>query len=102
MYSSSKSHDVHSFVIPTNIADVENLHKITKTWKNIVNSIDNDPKTGVQDIEYKLKKDFTLENMIQSFAILPGEKWILGHYKDEIKQHTLGVDDASTANVFVD
>ena len=100
LHSSSETHDVHSFVIPTNKAEVDNLKKITKKWKKIVKSIN--IETGVKDIEYRLKRDFTLENMIQSFPILQGKRWILGHYEDDIKQQTLGLYEASSANVFVD
>ena len=97
LYSSSKTHNVHSFVIPSNTAEPGNLRKMTKKWKNIVKSISSDPKRGVQDIEYILKRDFTLENKIQSFAILPGNRWVFGHYNDEIKQRMLGLNDASAA-----
>ena len=101
LYSSSETHDVHSFVIPSNTAAVGNIQTIIKKWKKILTSINSDPKTAVQDLDYRLKKDFTLEKKIQSFAILPGKEWILGHYKDRIEQQTLGVDDATSANVFV-
>ena len=102
LHSSSETHKVHCFAIPTNAAKVENLHKKKLRWKRIVKTISTDPKKGVHDIEKRVKEDLTLDNQIQSFAILPGEKWILGHFKEELRQHTLGgVNDAGTANVFV-
>ena len=101
LYSSSKASNVHCFAIPTNNADVDNLNSKIKKWKKIVASISSDAKEAVQDIENRIKSDLTLKNNIQSFAILPGEKWVLGHYDDEMKQRTLGVQDVSTANVFV-
>ena len=102
LHSSSETHKVHCFAIPTNAAKVENMHKKRLRWKKIVKTISTDPKKGVQDIENRVKEDLILENQIQSFAILPGVKWILGHFKDELQQHTLGgVNDVTTANVFV-
>ena len=73
LYSSSETHDVHSFVIPSNTAAVGNIQQIIKKWKKILTSISSDPKTAVQDLEYRLKKDFTLEKKFQSFAFLPGK-----------------------------
>ena len=100
LFSSSETHDVHSFVIPSNTAPVGNLRKMIKKWKEILKTV-NPRKFGAEGIENRIKKDFTLENKIQSFAILPGEKWILGHYKDVITQQTLGVQAAQVMNVFV-
>ena len=101
LYSSSKTHYVHSFVMPTNTAEVRNLAKKKRTWKQVVEAIGSDYMGGVQLIENKIKVDFTLKNQIQSFAILPGAQWILGYYKNAFAQFTVGVDDMSTGNVFV-
>ena len=101
LHSSSETHKVHCFVIPTNAAKVENILKRTSKWKYIINSVNSDPREAAQYIESQAKEDLTLENQIQSFAILPGVKWILGHFKDELQQQTLGGADVSTANVFV-
>ena len=101
LYSSSKTYNVHNFVIPTNTAEVQNLQSKTIKWKQVLEAIGSDYTGGAQLIENQIKVHLTLENQIQSFAILPGEQWILGHYKKEIQQVTLGVDDVSTSNVFV-
>ena len=101
LYSSSKTHNVHNFVIPTNKAEVRNLEEKTMNWKQVVEAIGSDYTGGVQHIENQIKVDFTLKNQIQSFAILPGEQWVLRHYKNKIEQVTLGVEDVSSANVFV-
>ena len=101
LYSSSKTYNVHNFVIPTNKAEVRDLEEKTMNWKQLVEAIGSDYTGGVQHIENQIKVDFTLKNQIQSFAILPGEQWILGHYKNKIEQVTLGVEDFSSANVFV-
>ena len=103
LYSSSKTHKVHSFVIPTNIAKVRNLHDKIHQWKKIVASISSDAKKRVQDIETKVKKDLTLKNQIQSFAILPAKKWFFGHYEQELRQKLLqNVSEyITTRNVFV-
>ena len=101
LYSSSEVHNVSCFAIPTNTAKVENLRKKTVKWKNILTTINSDPERGVQDIENRMKKVKTLNNQIQFFAIIRGEQWVLGHFNDTIQHHTLGVDDVSSANVFV-
>ena len=101
LYSSSRTHNVHNFVIPTNTAKVRNLEEKTTKWKQVVEAIGSDHTGGSQLIENRIRVHLTLENQIQSFAILPGEQWVLGHYKNEIQQVTLGVDDVSTLNVFV-
>ena len=77
------------------------MHKKTLKLKKIVQTISTNPKKAAQDLESNAKEDLTLENQIQSFAILPGVKWILGHFNNEIEQHTLGVDDVRSANVFI-
>ena len=104
-YSSSKTHNVHSFVIPAiaaSRAEVLNLIEKKSKWKEVVEFIGSDYTKGVQHIESRVKDHFTLNKQIQSFAILPGEKWIIGHYfKNETKQTTLGVVDITIANVFV-
>ena len=101
LYSSSKKQKVHTFVIPTNAAEVENMSKKLKEWKRITGTIDDSWSTAGQNIENQLKDDLILEDQIQSFAVLPGTKWILGYYNNEIKQLTLGTDDVTSANVFV-
>ena len=102
LYSSSKTHNVHNFVIPTNTAEVRNIEEKTTKWKQVVEAIGSDYKKGIQFIENRMKMHFTLKNQIQSFAILPGEQWVMGHYIfNKTKQITLGVVDVSSANVFV-
>ena len=101
LYSSSKAHNVHTFVVPTNMAEVRNLQAKKTKWKQVVEAIGSDFEKGVALIQNQIQVHLTLKNQIQSFAILPGEQWILGHYTTEIKQVTLGVNDISTANVFV-
>ena len=100
LFSSSKSVNVHSFVIPTNKAKVENLQDKIAQWKNIIQIVDTDWQKSAQNIENRVKIDLTLKNQIQSFAILPGDQAVLGHYGDEMKQQTLGVVNVTTTNVF--
>ena len=100
-YSSSKEHKVHSFVIPTNTAKVGNSRKKRIKWTKIIQTISTDPKEGVNDIENRLNGDILLENKIQSFALLSGEDFILGHYKDNITQQTLLLNDVVSTNVYV-
>ena len=104
LHSTSKTLKVHSFIIPTNDAEVENMDMKVESWKEITTKIDvKDDMTGeVTDLEKQVKKDAVIEDKIQSFAILVGEGWVLGHYKDKIKQHTLGLANVSSMNVFVD
>ena len=101
LHSSSKTLKVHSFVIPTNEADVENMQKKITQWKKIAQIDSSDWKITGSAIENQVKTDMVLKNQVQSFAILPGDRSILGHYETEIKQHTLGVIEITTANVFV-
>ena len=103
LYSSSKVREIQSFVIPTNIAKVRNMPKKMIQWRKVVASLRYDAKNGVQHIESKLKTDFTLKNQIQSFAILSGEKWVFGHYEQEIRQQSFGSGEVygRTRNVYV-
>ena len=103
LYSSSKTHNVHSFVIPTNVAKVRNLHDKIRHWKTILASIRSDGTNGVKDIEKMVKADYTLKDQIQSFGILPGQKWFFGHYEQELRQQELVnvTDYITTRNVFV-
>ena len=101
LYSSSKNHNVHSFVIPTNDAEVENMPDKIAQWKRIV-QIDNiDWTRTASAIENQVRSDMVIKNQVQSFAILPGDRSIFGHYGTEVKQHTLGGIEVKTMNVFV-
>ena len=101
--SSSKDLKVHCFVIPTTDAKVQKLQVKINRWKEIIKgiSISGNLNDEIRKIEEKVENVAELEDQIQSFAILPGDEWILGHYKDDVKQVTLGVGDVSTANVLV-
>ena len=103
LYSSSNLHKVHSFVIPTNVAKVRNLHAKIHHWKKILASIRSDGTNGEKDIVEMVKADLTLKDQIQSFGILPGQKWFFGHYEQEFRQQELVdvTDYITTRNVFV-
>ena len=98
--SSSQANKILAFVIPTNDADVENMNQKIMHGKEIEMATGYDLKGKTQSIESKLKTDRTLKNQVQSFAVLAGDAWVLGHYKNEIKQHTLGAEDVVSANIF--
>ena len=100
LFSSSKVYKVQVFVIPTNEAEVENMNRKIMQWKEIEKATCDDLSTKLQNIEHKIKIDLTLKNQVQSFAILEGDAWVLGHFKHEIKQHTLYIEDVVSANVF--
>ena len=100
LFSSSKVYKVKAFVIPTNEAEVENMNRKIMQWKEIEKATGDDLSTKLQNIEHKIKIDLTLKNQVQAFAILEGDAWVLGHFKHEIKQHTLGTEDVVSANVF--
>ena len=101
--SSSKDLKVHCFVIPTTDAKVQNMQLKINRWKEIIKgiSISGNLNDEIRKIEEQVENVAELKGQIQSFAILPGDRWILGHFKDDIKQVTLGVDDVSTSNVLV-
>ena len=103
LISSSKDLKVHCFVIPTADAHVQKMQVKVNRWKEIVKgiSISGNLNDEIRKIEEQVKNVAELEDQIQSFAILPGDRWILGHFKDDIKQVTLGVGDVITANVLV-
>ena len=102
--SSSKSVNVHSIVSPTTNQTVENLDKKKTAWIEMVR--DNKIGNGiiyVPSVE-KLINDYPeLSREVQSFAILPGEQWVLGSFTNEITHHTIGTTgvNVSTLNVFV-
>ena len=102
-WSYSETHKVHAFVVPTNNATVVDMEEKIEEWKELLELIDfsDDLDDQVKDIERKIRENSTLDGEIQSFAILPGDKWVLGHYANEIKQHTLGADNVTSMNVFV-
>ena len=100
LFSSSKVYKVQAFVIPTDEAEVENMNRKIMQWKEIEKATGDDLSTKLQNIEHKIKIDLILKNQVQSFAILEGDAWVLGHFKHEIKQHTLGTEDVVSANVF--
>ena len=101
--SSSKEHDVHSFALPIINAEVDNLKEKIKNWKTIAKTIKitDELTTQITSIEKIIKKNTALKNKVQTYAILPGEKWIFGQYKNKLRQHTLGVSEVKSKNVFV-
>ena len=101
LFSSSKVKEMHSYVIPTNIAKVQNFYKKADQWKRIAAAIRSDTKA--EYIDNRVKVDLILKNQIQSFAILPGEKVFLSHYEQEIRDHELGAGstDIRTSNILV-
>ena len=103
LYSSSEKLNVHSFVIPTNKARVEKLNDKIKTWVKLTKVIGTyvNPKNSVPDVQKRIGEVFELKNQIQTFVLLQGDKWILGHFDDEIQQHTLGATTVKSQNVHV-
>ena len=103
LVSSSKTQNMHGFVIPTNKAKVENTDEMINEWKAIIKTItiDGDTKSVVQNIEQQIEENIALQDQVETFAVLSGEKWVLGHFKTEIKQKTLGFSEETSANVFV-
>ena len=104
LISSSKDPKVHCFVIPTNDAKVELSEAKLKQWKQILQ--DNkftDASSGIDTIQNKIKEEAVLDGEVQSYAILPGNRWVLGYIKGELKQDTLGAVTVSvwSRNVFV-
>ena len=103
--SSSKELGVNCFVIPTNDAKVANLDRKLRRWKEIVKEsrFSGDLKSAIDDIQTEIEEDAVLAGQVQSFAILPGNGWVLGYMQGELVQHTLGTTDVSVLhmNVFV-
>ena len=105
LHSTSKSEKIHTFVIPTNKANVENLGLKKQKWKDIAKTIDasGDLNQERASIANKIKDDPDLDDQVQSFAILPGTRWIMGYNSDEIKHTILGTTtrEAASMNVYV-
>ena len=105
LISSSKDPKVHCFVIPTNDAKVELSDTKLQQWKQLLqdNKFTDGASSGIGTIEGKIKKDAALAGQVQSYAILPGNQWVLGYIQGEVKQHTLGqtVVNVWHRNVFV-
>ena len=105
MHSTSKSEKIHTFVIPTNKAKVENWELKKQKWKALAQTIDisGDLNQERANIENKIKDDPDLDGEVQSFAILPGTRWIWGYKCKEIRQTILGTTtrEASSMNVYV-
>ena len=98
LISSSKELKVHCFVVPTNDAKVQYADRKLRRWKELVQQ-----SSGIEDIETGIGDDAALANQVQSYAILPGNQWVLGYMEDELTQHTLGSTKVSVRhmNVFV-
>ena len=98
--STSKTKQMHAFVIPTYNATVVDFAIKIKEWKKLAQRID-----GIGDInklESHVKRNSILDGQVQAYAILPGSKWVVGYYTDEgFKQHTLGTSNFTYMNVFV-
>ena len=90
LISTSKTLEIHSFVIPAAHAEVEEYNEKSKLWKELVkdNNIGKDLENDVTKIDKLINKEIELKDKVQFYAILPGEKLIAGYYKDEIKQYT--------------
>ena len=105
LISSAKNLNVHCFVIPTNEAKVEYSDRKLRRWKELVRQtkFTEDLNGRIDDIQKEIEKDAVLAGQVQSFAILPGNRWILGYMQGELKQHTLGTTTVSVShmNVFV-
>ena len=99
-WSSSKAHKMHAVVIPTNNASVVDLAIKIEEWKNLTELIEG--PDDIKTLTRKIMKNAVLDSEVQSYAILPGNEWVLGYYtENDIKQHTLGTDDVTHMNVFV-
>ena len=59
--------------------------------------------SGIGTIKSKIKKDATLAGQVQSYAILPGNEWVLGYIQGALTQHTLGAInlDVRHRNIYV-
>ena len=105
LISSSKEHKMHSFVIPTSNAKVESLDTKLEQWRELVkqNTFTGEASSGIDELKTKIDEDALLAGQVQSYAILPGNQWVLGYMQGEIKQHTLGQFGLSVThmNVFV-
>ena len=102
LVSFSKTHNLHGFVMPTNRAKVENIQEMIQEWKEIVKTININEGTKdiVSGIEKQIEENIALKDQIKSFAILSGENWNLGYFKDEIMQRPLGFGEVTSENVF--
>ena len=104
MWSSSKKHNVHCVAMPTNNATVEDINAKIKRMKKITQtiSLDDNVNDAIKSTETLIKKDNLLEDEIQSFAVLPGNNWILGYYENSSIKHTyLGSSNVSSMNVLL-
>ena len=102
--TSSKTQKMRAFVVPTNNATVEDLSGKIQKWKELLQQVEfsGSLTSQIQNIEQKVKENPALDGQVQSFAILKGNRWVLGYYNDtEINQHTLGVGEVKSMNVFV-
>ena len=100
--ASSKQHNMHAFVIPTNNNTVENHDVKIGEWTQLVQQVKVSDDNAVAQIERLIKDNDVLDGHIQSFAILPGTGWVMGYYNDTtIIHHTLGTYNMSLLNVFV-
>ena len=101
--STSKEHEIHSFVIPIIHAEVENLEDKIQRWKSVAKAVSStdDLKKQLTKIGKGIKENAALENKVQTYAIFKGTKWIFGQYNSKIKQQILGISEVSSQNVFV-
>ena len=102
LLSSSKSLNVHSFVMPAINTEVEESSIKTARLISLLQR-NKDAMNDVSKLERLIDNEIELKGQIQSFAFLPGSMVISGYFQDEIKQQV--VNDilvyASPFNVFV-
>ena len=101
LHSSSKS-NIRSFVIPTNNETVEQFDRKKEKWVETIQT--NAIKPGnVLQMSRRIASNMELRGQVQSFAILPGTRWVSGHYRDQLEHYTHGVTgyNISRLNVFI-
>ena len=105
LHSSSTKHNVHSFVIPTTKSTVQKFDEKKKKWINHVqtNKIGTDLTNFITKVEHLINNEPELNKQVESFAVLPGDAWVSGHYQKEPIQKTLGGydDEVTYMNIFV-
>ena len=92
--SSSKSLNVHSFVMPAINTDVEESDIKTYKWVSMLQRNEG-AMNDVSKLERLIDNEIELKGQVQSFAFLPVNTVLSGYFKDEIKQQ------ASPFNIFV-
>ena len=103
LFTSSKTLNINSIVMPALDADVEESGDKTFRLKEILRK----HGIGLGDIdklENLINGDVELKGQVQSFAILQAGKLISGYYRDDLKQQTVDSQygNVSPFNVVVD